>query len=278
MADTLKRELQEEEDILARFKNFQLNPMSKPSYEFKMSDVSYHPSSYHDKSNPDIKFKHGTTTLAMKYNGGITVAVDSRASMGSYIGSGTVKKVLEINDYLLGTMAGGAADCMFWERVLNQQCMLYKLRQGKRITVNAASKILWNTVRRYRGYGLSMGTMIVGMDTDSKGANLPRLFYVDSDGQRLVCNDPPYFSVGSGSTHAYGILDAGYREDLTHAEAAALGQTAILHATHRDAASGGWINVYQFNDPSGKWTKLSSDDCYTKWKQWKGDQREYVII
>jgi len=25
-----------------------------------------------------------------------------------------VKKVIEINPYLLGTMAGGAADCQYW--------------------------------------------------------------------------------------------------------------------------------------------------------------------
>jgi len=33
-----------------------------------------------------------------------------------------VKKVIEINPYLLGTMAGGAADCSFWERRLAYQC------------------------------------------------------------------------------------------------------------------------------------------------------------
>lgn len=33
-----------------------------------------------------------------------------------------MKKVIEINPYLLGTMAGGAADCMFWERALARQC------------------------------------------------------------------------------------------------------------------------------------------------------------
>jgi len=35
-----------------------------------------------------------------------------------YIGSGKVKKIIEINKHLLGTMAGGAADCQYWERVL----------------------------------------------------------------------------------------------------------------------------------------------------------------
>jgi len=94
---------------------------------------------YCHPGNPEIKFNHGTTTLAFIYNGGVLVAVDSRASMGSYIGSGTVKKVIEINKYLLGTMAGGAADCSFWERNLAFQTRLYELREGRRMTVAAAS-------------------------------------------------------------------------------------------------------------------------------------------
>jgi 20S proteasome subunit beta 5 len=34
-----------------------------------------------------IRIQHGTTTLAFKFQGGIVVAVDSRASGGSYIGT-----------------------------------------------------------------------------------------------------------------------------------------------------------------------------------------------
>jgi 20S proteasome subunit beta 5 len=30
--------------------------------------------------------------------------------------------VIEINPFLLGTMAGGAADCMYWERYLGMRC------------------------------------------------------------------------------------------------------------------------------------------------------------
>ena len=103
-----------------------------------------------------------------------------------------MKKVIEINPYLLGTMAGGAADCQFWQRNLGQQvsssgvlvtpqrtadellcylmfedqhssqeacdvqCRLYELNNGKRITVGAASKLLANVMFSYKGYGLSM--------------------------------------------------------------------------------------------------------------------------
>ena len=93
-----------------------------------------------------------------------------------------MKKIIEINPYLLGTMAGGAADCAFWERNLGQQCRLYELRNKERISVAAASKLLANTLYSYRGYGLSVGTMICGWDKTG-----PALYYVDNDGPCPGC-------------------------------------------------------------------------------------------
>uniref|UniRef100_A0A7S3R1D3 Proteasome subunit beta n=1 Tax=Dunaliella tertiolecta TaxID=3047 RepID=A0A7S3R1D3_DUNTE len=197
-----------------------------------------------------VKPAHGTTTLGFIFEHGVIIAVDSRATMGSYISSQTVKKVIEINPYLLGTMAGGAADCQFWERNLGQQCRLYELANGKRITVRAASKLLANTMFSYRGMGLSMGTMVAGYDHTGPG-----LYYVDSDGQRT---QGQRFSVGSGSLYAYGILDQGYKWDLSVEDAIELGQRAIYHATFRDAASGGTASVYHVT-PDG-WKKVRGDD------------------
>lgn len=67
----------------------------------------------------------------------------------------------------------------------------------------------------------------------------PNLFYVDSDGSRLKGD---IFSVGSGSTFAYGVLDSGYDFDLSVKDALELGRRSIYHATHRDAMSGGSVN------------------------------------
>lgn len=78
-----------------------------------------------------------------------------------------------------------------------------------------------------------MGTMIVGWD--KKG---PGLYWVDDSGSRYAGDS---FSVGSGSPFAYGVLDNGYRFDLSDEEAYELGRRAIYHATHRDAASGGIV-------------------------------------
>ncbi|KAK7848050.1 proteasome subunit beta type-5 [Quercus suber] len=152
-----------------------------------------------------VKPAKGTTTLAFIFKEGVMVAADSRASMGGYISSQSVKKIIEINPYMLGTMAGGAADCQFWHRNL--------------------------------------------------GIKGPGLYYVDSEGGRLKGTR---FSVGSGSPYAYGVLDNGYRYDMSIEEAAELARRSIYHATFRDGASGGVASVY-YVGPDG-WKKLSGDD------------------
>jgi 20S proteasome subunit beta 5 len=100
---------------------------------------------------------------------------------GALSASGTVKKVIEINPYLLGTMAGGAggylttsillranrwigsADCQYWETYLGIHCRLHELRNRERISVSAASKYLSNLVYGYKGMGLSMVSPYVRM-------------------------------------------------------------------------------------------------------------------
>eukprot|EP00486_Rosalina_sp_Unknown_P014979 CAMPEP_0201594514 /NCGR_PEP_ID=MMETSP0190_2-20130828/191807_1 /ASSEMBLY_ACC=CAM_ASM_000263 /TAXON_ID=37353 /ORGANISM="Rosalina sp." /LENGTH=259 /DNA_ID=CAMNT_0048054155 /DNA_START=672 /DNA_END=1451 /DNA_ORIENTATION=- len=224
----------------------------------KAPNGDYDESNFVDKNNPAIKYHHGTTTLGFKFKGGVIIAVDSRASMGSYIGSGTVKKIIEINPYLLGTMAGGAADCQFWERNLAMQCRLYELRNGERISVAAASKIICNWMYQYKNR-FSVGSMIAGYDKEG-----PQLFYVDSGAMRL--NSNYCFSVGSGSTYAYGVLDAGWKWDLTDDEAIKLGRKSIYHATHRDAYSGGYVNVYHIKQDG--WVNISHDDCFQLYQQY----------
>lgn len=79
-----------------------------------------------DYSNPScpIKLAHGTTTLAFRFQGGIIVATDSRATAGNWIASQTVKKVIEINNCLLGTMAGGAAVSILLRSFLSNSLLM----------------------------------------------------------------------------------------------------------------------------------------------------------
>lgn len=65
---------------------------------------------------------------------------------------------------MAGTLAGGAADCVYWDRVLAKQCRMHELRNRERISVAAASKLMANMVYNYKGMGLSIGMMLAGWD------------------------------------------------------------------------------------------------------------------
>lgn len=210
------------------------------------------PKDFHDRIAQDphtrrvMDFAKGTTTLAFKFQGGIIIAVDARATMGGFISSNNVRKVIEINDYLLGTMAGGAADCQYWEHYLAIHCRNFQLKNNEKISVSGAASILANMVGQYKGYGLSMGTMITGVDFSGY-----HLYLVLDDGSKV---EGTRFSVGSGSPYAYGVMDQGYRWDLSLPEAVELGRKAIYQAGHRDAMSGGVVRVYHVHENG--WTKI----------------------
>lgn len=104
-----------------------------------------------NKEKQLTEVKKGTTTLGFKFNGGVILAVDSRASMGQFNSSETVRKIIEIDDRMLGTMAGGAADCQFWEGYLGNFCRLYQLQNGERLGTRAASKVFSNIMFNHRG-------------------------------------------------------------------------------------------------------------------------------
>lgn len=214
--------------------------------------------------NGDIKinFDHGTTTLGFIYQGGVILAVDSRATGGQYIGSQSVRKVVEINDLLLGTLAGGAADCTYWYRVLTSECRLYELRNKKKISLAAATKIMNNIIYSYKNSGLSMGMILAGGDM-----NQVSLYYLDSDGTRTTGK---VFSVGSGSIFAYGVLDSGYKWELTDDEAYELGRRSIYHATHRDAYSGGTVRVYHVKKDG--WNLISEEDCLNLHRRYQAEK------
>jgi len=63
-------------------------------------------------------------------------------------------------------------------------------------------------------------------------------------------------SVGSGATYAYGVMDEGYHWDISVEDAIELGRRAIYHATHRDAYSGGQVNLYHMKETG--WERISA--------------------
>ncbi len=204
---------------------------------------------------------HGTTTLAFKYKDSIIVAVDSRASVGMYVGSRTVKKVFPISNCMVATMAGGAADCAHWIRRIARRINIMEEEYMCKLPVHAVAKYFASSLSDYKGTDLSVGSMVAGWDPITG----PALFYIDNQGSCVPGN---YFAVGSGASLAYAILDSSidstttttsynenkdeqqnkYELDLVSLdEVIDIAVRAIRHAAHRDAFSGGYINILHIN-------------------------------
>lgn len=220
-------------------------------HSYNYSSLNQHITYDGNLQTDPLEFSHGTTTISFTFDGGIVVAVDSRASIGNFVGSKTVQKVLVVTNKILGTMAGGAADCSFWIRMIQFHAKYFQCVTDSELTVSRASRTLSDYLYENRDAGLSVGTMIMGYDED----NVARIFYVDNTGKRI---EGDLFVVGSGSTFALGVLDRERKKDMVENDAVALCIKAIRHATFRDAFSGGYIAVYVIN--SSGWRKVFSED------------------
>lgn len=203
-----------------------------------------------DKGNVKMDFDHGTTTLGFIYQGGIALCVDSRATAGAYIGSHGMKKVVPISDYMLSTIAGGAADCSYWDRVLTREVRLYELRHKERMPVRSAARFLANIAYQYRGMGLSMSIILAGWSDEG-----PSLVYVDADGLTVPGK---LFSAGSGSKCALGLLDTEYRYEMSDEEAFDLAFRSIYHASSRDVYTGGVVSCYHLDE--NEWRLVAAKD------------------
>uniref|UniRef100_A0A3B5LU13 Uncharacterized protein n=1 Tax=Xiphophorus couchianus TaxID=32473 RepID=A0A3B5LU13_9TELE len=125
---------------------------------------------------------------------------------------------------------------------------LYQLRYGRRLSTRGAAKLLSHMLHPFKGTELCVAATLCGWDGGD-------LFYVCSDGTRL---EGSLFSVGSGSPYAYSILDQGVWWGLTVEEATSIAREAVYRATHRDAYSGNFVDVYHVT--SKGWTRRTRED------------------
>ncbi|HJJ38852.1 MAG TPA: proteasome subunit beta, partial [Methanocorpusculum sp.] len=100
------------------------------------------------QENQDVKT--GTTTVGIIFNGGVVLATERRATMGTLIASKKAKKVHSIADRIGMTIAGGVGDAQQLIRIINVECSLYQVRRGKPISVGAAATVLSNYLNQNR--------------------------------------------------------------------------------------------------------------------------------
>nr|WP_236698189.1 archaeal proteasome endopeptidase complex subunit beta [Pyrodictium occultum] len=177
---------------------------------------------------------HGTTTVGLRVRDYVVLAADRRATAGYYVAHKRTRKIIRIADYMAVTTAGLVADAQMLAEWLSSHLHYYSMVTGKRMSVSAAAQYLAAILHSSRLYPYIVQLLLGGYD------DRPRLYNIDWFGSMT---EERYVATGSGSPTAIGVIEDGYREDMSLEDAVSLARRAVLSATRRDAFSGNGIDI-----------------------------------
>jgi proteasome beta subunit len=174
--------------------------------------------------------KKGTTTIGLIAKDAVVLAAEQKSTMGYMIDSKVAQKIYPLDNHIGLTIAGSVGDALAMVRLLKAQLKLFKLERGP-ITLRGAATLLSNILQGSKYYPYMNQFIIAGYDKE------PGVYSMDPLGGFDVKDK--FYSTGSGSPFAYGVLEAEFKENMTIEEATALVIKAIKTAIERDIGSGG---------------------------------------
>lgn len=193
----------------------------------------------------------GTTTIGIVCQDGIVLATDTRVTMGYFVAHKRGKKIYKIEDHLAMTIAGVVADAQNVVETLKANANIFLLDKGRRMPVGVAARLAANILFSSRGYPLVMQAIIGGVDDSGV-----HIFAIDPFGS---VTEETCVSTGSGSPVAYGVLEDGYRKDMSVREGIFLLVRAVNSAMKRDAGSGDSFDVVTVTRTEG-YRELSDEE------------------
>ena len=197
------------------------------------------------------KLQTGTTTLGIMGKDFVVLAAERKATMGYLVASKKTKKIMKLADHAAMTIAGSVGDAQALERYIKAEIKLYELEEARRINIKSIATLVANILYARSYYPYYVQLLIGGYDT------APKLFSFDPSGS--VVEEDSFFSTGSGSVMALGVLEDKYKEGLDLETAKKLAVRAVRAAIERDIASGGsGIDVMIINQKG--MTSLSDEE------------------
>lgn len=183
---------------------------------------------------PQYLWVPGATTVGVVCQNGVILASEKRISYGYLVVSKGGKKVFKITDHIGAACAGLVSDMQILVREVEAYAKLFGLDVGRSISVRAAAKLTSNLLFGRRLAPLITQTIVGGIDEEEAS-----LYVLDILGSVIP---DKYAVVGSGTEIAMGVIEEGYKEDLTMEEAKDLVVRAIKSAISRDIMSGDGID------------------------------------
>lgn len=206
---------------------------------------------------------HGTTVVAVSFSGGVVMAGDRRATMGSLIANREIEKVFPADEYSAVGIAGTAGLAVELVRLFQLELEHYEKIEGALLSLDGKANRLSTMLRSNLALamqGLAVVPLFAGYDA---ARGMGRIFSFDVTGGRYEERD--FHSIGSGSVFARGALKKLWRPGLDEAGAVRVAVEALYDAADDDSATGGpdrvrriWPVVAAVTDRG--YVRVSDDD------------------
>ena len=185
----------------------------------------------------EVHAPHGTTIVALTFDGGVVVAGDRRATMGSMIASRHIEKVFPADEFSAVGIAGTAGLAIELVRLFQLELEHYEKIEGSLLSLDGKANRLATMIRGNLGLamqGLAVVPLFGGYDLDR---GVGRIFSYDVTGGRY--EEHEHHAVGSGSVFARGSLKKRWRPAMDADAAVRVAVEALVDAPDHDSATGG---------------------------------------
>jgi len=197
--------------------------------------------------NEDISknmLKSNTSLVSIKCKDGVVMGADRRVTAGGQIVMRKdEQKVKKVNDFLVLSWTGGAADAFLSEKVIAAELRLKELKTKERPTVKEAAHLIgmmfYKNIRAPSMIPHIVGTLIGGFNQDGT----TELYTIEPAGGVTPVSDYDA-NFSSGMPYILGLLERQWKPDMSVKEALELAKECLKSSTQRDPASGNGIDVF----------------------------------
>ncbi|HJT19111.1 MAG TPA: proteasome subunit beta [Nitrospira sp.] len=191
----------------------------------------------HARPSAPVSLPQATTVLGVKYQNGVIIAGDRRATEGFQIADRRIEKVFKIDDYSAMAIAGAAGPCIEMAKLFQTELEHYEKLEGMQLSCEGKANKLGQMVKANLPMvfqGLVVMPLYVGYDVKRAEG---RIFKYDLAGGRYEESD--YHAIGSGGKDARSTMREHYKKGMTEQDALKLALLALYNAADDDVGTGG---------------------------------------
>lgn len=190
-----------------------------------------------ERARREPEVPHATTIVAVTFPGGVAMAGDRRATMGTYIAHREMQKVFPADEYSVVGVAGTAGLAVELVRLFQLELEHYEKIEGSLLSLDGKANRLATILRAHLPLamrGLAVLPLFAGYDL---ALGEGRIYSYDVTGGRY--EEREHHAVGSGAVFARGSLKKRWRPGMSAEDAVAVAVEALVDAADDDAATAG---------------------------------------